>query len=417
MILRSFKSVYDPIVIRNPNGIGMVTYGAAQQDVLNHQGLEAAAREISTWPGYEPTPLIVLPGLATAADVAALYYKDEGRRFGLGSFKPLGGSYAVFRVIQAQIQKITGEALTSSDLISGKLQDLVKEITVCAASDGNHGRAVAWGSRLFGCRSIIFLNEAVSTGREKAIAGYGAETRRVAGSYDDAVRVACDTARAEGWHIVPDTASGGNVSASRNVMQGYALLADEVASQLADTQPPSHLFIQAGVGGLAAAVCGQLWQAYGDARPITIIVEPENAACWFESIQTGAPATITGDLDSLMAGLACGEPSSIAWPILRQGAFAAMKIPDAAAAETMRILATGANGDPAIVGGESGVAGLAAFLIASHHPAIRTLLQLNEKSQVLVVGSESDTDPETYARIVGRSGDEVRASAAQRNTQ
>lgn len=400
-------------ILGNPNAAVAAPYGAAQSAVLNAEGLQAARREISSWPGYQATPLVSLPDLANAAHVGSIFYKDEGWRFGLGSFKPLGGAYAVFRVIEGEIHRTTGQQVTSTELLNGAHRDAIAEITVCAATDGNHGRSVAWGARMFGCRCIIYINEAVSEGREKAIAFYGAEVRRTPGSFDDAVRTASEISAVEGWHVVPDTAAGGNVAAARNVTQGYAVLADEVVSQLSGEAPPSHLFIQAGVGGLAAATCGQLWQAYGEARPITVSVEPQSADCWFKSLQAGEPVTVSGEMDSLMAGLACGQPSPLAWPILKTGAHAAMTIPDEAAAETMCLLAEGKGGDQPIVGGESGVAGLAAFLLASQDADARTLLGLDEASRVVVIGSEGDTDPHMYRQIVGRSGDEVRALAAE----
>jgi diaminopropionate ammonia-lyase len=404
-------------IIGNPNAAVAAPYGAEQTAVLNAEGLQAARREILSWPGYQPTPLVTLSGLAEAANVGSIYYKDEGWRFGLGSFKPLGGAYAVFRVIESEIRRTTGQEVTSTDLLNGAHRDAVADVTVCAATDGNHGRSVAWGARMFGCRCIIYINEAVSEGREKAIAFYGAEVRRTPGSFDDAVRTASEISAAEGWHVVPDTAAGGNVAAAGNVTQGYALLADEVVSQLSGDAAPSHLFIQAGVGGLAAATCGQLWQAYGEKRPLTVIVEPTSAACWFESFKAGKLVVISGDLDSLMAGLSCGEPSPRAWPILKTGAYAAMTIPDAAAVDTMRLLALGEDGDTPIVGGESGVAGLAGFLLAAKDTEARTQLHLDESSRVLVIGSEGDTDPETFRDIVGRTGDEVRAAGAGGNRQ
>jgi diaminopropionate ammonia-lyase len=409
-----FRSKHDFSIIRNPNAVIAAPYGAEQAVILNAEGLQAARGEISSWPRYRPTPLVALRGLAQAANVGSLYYKDEGCRFGLASFKPLGGAYAVFRVIEGEIYRSTGQVVCSSDLFAGRHRDLVAGITVCAATDGNHGRSVAWGARMFGCRCVIYINEAVSEGRQKAIAAYGAEVRRVPGSFDDAVRAAKETAAAEDWHLVPDTAAGGNVEASGNVMQGYALLAHEAISQLPDDAQPSHLFVQAGVGGLAAAVCGQFWQAYGEARPITVTVEPHSAACWFESFKAGEPVILSGELDSLMAGLACGEISPLSWPILKPGAHAAMTIPDEAAAETMRLLAAGGGGDQPIVGGESGVAGLAAFLLACQDAEARTHLRLDETSRVVVIGSEGDTDPETYRNIVGRTGDEVRGTHINR---
>ncbi len=399
-------------IVRNPEA-AEGGYGAAQAAVLDEARLRAARREIASWPGYAPTPLVALPGLARRCRVAALYYKDEGHRFGLRSFKPLGGAYAVFRIVAAAVERAGRGRVSSRDLLSGAHRDVAAEVTVCAATDGNHGRSVAWGAGMFGCRCVIFINEAVTEGRARAIAAYGAEVRRVRGSFDDAVRAAARTAAAEGWSVVSDTASGGNAAAARDVMQGYAVLADELIAQLPDGAPPSHLFLQAGVGGLAAAVAAQFWQAYGSRRPTTVTVEPETAGCWFESLRAGKPVVVGGALDSLMAGLACGEVSPLAWEILRGGAHAAMTIPDAAAAETMRALAEGKDDAP-LVGGESGVAGLAGFVLASESADARALLGIDEDSRVVVVGSEADTDPETYRAIVGRDGDAVRAAAAAR---
>jgi len=399
-------------LIINPNAAPAMPYGGEQAAILNACGLQTARREISSWPGYKPTPLISLPGLARAANLASIHYKDEGRRFGLSSFKPLGGAYAVLCEIAGEIRRITADEVTSADLLAGRHRDIVGAITVCAATDGNHGRSVAWGARMFGCSCVIYINEAVTAAREKAIAAYGAEVRRIPGSFDNAVYAASEAAASNGWHVVPDTASGGNIKASGNVMQGYALLADEAVSQLPANAPPSHLFVQAGVGGLAAALIGQLWQAYGEARPKAVIIEPHSAGCWFESLRSGEPVVVSGKLDSVMAGLACGKISPLAWPIVKPGAFAAMTILDEAAIDTMRLLAAGQNADPPIVGGESGVAGLAGLLLACQDAKARAQLGLYSTSRVLVIGSEGDTDPEIYRKIVGRSGDEVRGQCA-----
>ena len=395
-------------IIRNPNA-ARGEYGAEQAAVLDDAGLQAARREISTWPGYAPTPLVELPGHARRCRVAHLFYKDEGLRFGLGSFKPLGGAYAVFRVIAGEAERTGAGRITSKDLLSGKHRNFAATITVCAATDGNHGRSVAWGARMFGCSCVIFINEAATQGRQRAIGAYGAQVRRVAGTFDDAVRAASRTADERGWHLVADTASGGNVSATADVMQGYAVLADELIGQLPGTTPPSHLFVQAGVGGLAAAVAAQFWQAYGRRRPTTVTVEPERAGCCFESLRAGRAVRICGNLDSLMAGLACGEVSPLAWDILAKAAHGAMIIPDRAAADTMRGLARGRDDRP-LVGGESGVAGLAGFLLAGEDTDARATLGLDEHSRVVVIGTEADTDPDTYRAIVGRDGNAVRAA-------
>ena len=235
---------------------------------------------------------------------------------------------------------------------------------------------------MFGCRCVIFINEAVSKGREEAIASYGAEVRRNPGSYDDAVRKAQATAETEGWHVIADTASDIAQQASRDVTQGYAVMAAEAIEQLPYDSPPTHIFLQAGVGGMAAASCAQFWQAFGAGRPKTILVEPKTAACWFSSLRAGYPVVVEGPLESLMGGLACGEVSRIAWEILSLGADAMITLEDRAASETMRLLAEAPYGDPAIVAGESGVAGLAGFLAAAQDDDKRRRLSLDESARV-----------------------------------
>jgi diaminopropionate ammonia-lyase len=260
---------------------------------------------------------------------------------------------------------------------------------------------------MFGCRCVIFINEAVSAGRERAIASFGAEVRRNPGRFDAAVRAAREIAVSKGWHVIPDTSDGVIVEAPRNVTQGYAVMAAEAIEQLPDGDPPTHIFLQAGVGGMAAAACGQFWQMFNERKPKTILVEPDNAACWFESLKAGQPTSVGGELDSLMGGLACGEVSRLAWKILKPGADAAMKLPDEAAAETMRLLAEGRHGDAPLVAGESGVAGLAGFMAVAGNSRARQLLGLDENAHVLVFGTEGATDPDTYREIVGRSPGDV----------
>ncbi|MFY0615133.1 MAG: diaminopropionate ammonia-lyase [Hyphomicrobiaceae bacterium] len=377
-------------------------YGPAQGRVLNAAGLDTAKVVIGAWPGYKPTPLIALPGLARAAGVMRLDYKDEAHRFGLKSFKPLGGAFAVARMLMRELPAYTEQGkVTIDDLLNGRFRKEAGRLTVTAATDGNHGRAVAWGARMFGCRCVIYINEAVSAGREKAIASYGAEVRRNPGSYDDAIRKAQATAVEENWFVIADTSEDASNLATRDVTQGYALMAAEAIEQLPLESAPTHIFLQAGVGGMAAATCAQFWQAFGKDRPRTILVEPVNAACWLASLKSGRPIVIDGDLDSLMGGLACGEVSSVAWRILSSGADAMMSIEDGAAADCMRLLAEAPHGDAVIVAGESGVAGLAGFLTAAADDNLRKQLQLDENSHVVVFGTEGATDPDTYTDITG----------------
>jgi len=339
-----------------------------------------------------------------------LWTKDGGSRFGLGSFKALGGAYAVANVLRRRV--MDARALTqvsSRDLLSGAFTDVIGAATVTCATDGNHGRSVAWGARLFGCRCVIFVHEHVSQGRRDAIAQYGAEVREVKGNYDDAVRHAAATAAAQGWTVVSDTSYPGYRDIPLDVMYGYGVMAAEVAQQMADAEPPTHVLAQAGVGALAAAVCASFWLHWGARRPQFVVVEPTRADCVYRSLEARRPVVVGGALDTVMAGLACGEVSELAWEILRGGAGAAVALDDAYALDAMRQLARPVAGDRPVVAGETGGVGLAALLAARDHPAIWRLLGLDAQSRVLLLGSEGDTDPLIYREIVGRAATDVLA--------
>jgi diaminopropionate ammonia-lyase len=357
--------------------------------VMDEAGFRRAREAITAWPGYAPTPLTALPGLAEALGVGAIHYKDEGGRFGLKSFKALGGAYAVERQVT-----LHGPA-----------------ITVTCATDGNHGRSVAWGARRAGCGCVIYVHEHVSPGRQRAIEAFGAEVRRVRGTYDDSVRQAAADAAREGWIVVSDTSYPGYMAIPKDVMQGYALMAEEALDGLLPADAPTHVFVQGGVGGMAAAVCFRAWARLGARRPRLVVVEPELAACLLASAEAGQPTTITVERETVMAGLSCGEPSLLAWGILDEGVDAFMAVPDHAAENVMRLLADGTAGDPPIVAGESAVAGLAGAIAATQVPRFRDALGLGPASRVLVFGTEGDTDPELYDRIVGRPAEPVRSGS------
>jgi diaminopropionate ammonia-lyase len=391
-------------VFLNPSADRKLRYaGDDRETILSLAALDEVRSEITTWTGYHPTPLVSLAGLADVSGVARIDYKDEGSRFGLGSFKALGGAYAVFRLLQGEVVKAGYPAPASRDLLAGKYAAVVREMTVTCATDGNHGRSVAWGARLFGCRAVIYIHETVSKSRESNIAQYGAEVRRVPGNYDEAVRRAATDAAANGWFVVSDTSYEGYTTVPRDVMQGYALMVDEALAQIPNGALPTHVFVQGGVGGLAASVCAYLWERLGEHRPFFVVVEPDKADCLFRSAQAGEPVVVEGALDTIMAGLACGEVSVIAWKILEKGADAFMRIGDDSAAETMRMLANTPYGGSPVVAGESAVAGLAGFLLASKDETIRRQLGIDMKSELLVIGTEGATDPEMYEKIVGRS--------------
>jgi len=366
--------------------------------VLPAGGFRRARAEITAWPGYAPTPLRDLPALAVQAGVASVQVKDESGRFGLGSFKALGGAYAVLGVMQAELaRRGIAKAATAAELMAGAHAGA--GITVTCATDGNHGRSVAWGAQRFGADCVIFVHPGVSQGRRDAIAAYGAEVREAPGTYDDSVRAAAAAAAQHGWHVVSDTSWPGYTELPREVMQGYRLMAAEALEGWSGA-PPTHAFVQGGVGGMAAAVSVQLRTL--QPVPALVVVEPHDAACLMASAQAGT-ITAAGSLDTVMAGLACGEPSLIAWQELERAAAAFLSISDDAAINAMRVLA-----GCGMVSGESGAAGLAGLLRAAADPQARAVLGLDRSSRILLFSTEGATDPELYARLVPPSGQDNR---------
>jgi len=374
--------------------------GAPGIVVLPNGGFRRARADILAWPGYAPTLLRALPGIAREAGITALHLKDEAGRFGLGSFKALGGAYAVAGVLSAELAR-RGVALsaTTAELFAGRYAAETRDITVACATDGNHGRSVAWGAQRFGAACAIFVHPGVRPGRIDAIARYGAAVHVVPGTYDDAVRMAAAEAEKHGWFIVSDTSWPGYTEIPRDIMQGYRVMAEEALDQWPDA-PPTHVFIQGGVGGVAAAVSVSV-RTRLDPAPSLIVVEPERAACLLASAAAGTPTPAGGSLDTIMAGLACGEPSLIAWQELDRAAAAFLAIPDAAAVQAMRRLA-----QEGIVSGESGAAGLAGLLLAAGDPAGRAALALGPESRVLAFSTEGATNPDLYARLMGASTSE-----------
>lgn len=395
-------------LLANPGGDRNRAYGPSERGILSHARHAEAQREISSWPGYRPTPLVPLPGLAQSTGLAAIWYKDESTRFGLNAFKALGGAYAVQRVLASGLRKRAGLAdVRAQDLMAGRYRDIVSKLTVTCATAGNHGRSVAWAAEMFGCRCVVYLPAVTSRHREAAIAAHGVDIVRTTGNYDEAVRRCDDDARRLGRLVVSDTSYPGYTEIPRDVMQGYTVMVAEALEQLPPGERPTHVFVQAGVGGLAAAVCAYFWEAWGVERPILVVVEPDGADPLFRSAAAGRPTPLPSEYHTIMAGLAAGEVSLLAWRILEKGADAFLTIPDQAAEAAMRLLAQGVAGDPPIVAGESGAAGLAGALAALQDATARNTLQLRSDSRVLVFGTEGATDPESYRRIVGRSADEV----------
>lgn len=377
--------------------------GDAYRTVLPPEAFREAVAEITQWPGYAPTPLWRLGGLAAELGLRDIVYKDEGPRFGLGSFKALGGAYAALKVLRAEIERLRVSSgkpaeVTLEDVRDGRFAAEAAQITLVSATDGNHGRSLAWGCRRFGARCRIYIHAEVSEGRAAAIREQGATVVRIDGDYDASVRLLRRDAEANGWLIVSDTSWEGYSQPPRDVMAGYGVMIKEVTDRL--ERAPTHVFLQGGVGGMAAAVCAGLRQHWGDASPRVVVVEPDRAACLFESARAGEATSVPIREETVMAGLSCGEPSSLAWSILQEEAQDFLTIPDEVVAPAMQLLARPLGTDPTIAAGESAVAGLAAAIIAARRPDLRQALVLDDHSVVLFFGSEGITDPAIHAEMM-----------------
>lgn len=355
-------------------------------------------RFLPAFPIYKETPLVDLPGLARSLGLAGIAVKDEGQRYGLFSFKALGGAYAVARLLLEHAQKKLGRTVQPAELLGSAVQDLARDMTVCCATDGNHGRSVAAGAQMFGCRCVIFLHSGVSAGREAAIAAFGAEIRRTEGNYDQSVAEASATGKAQGWTVVSDFSSEGYTEIPGMVMQGYAIMLDEIERQ--SSAPYTHVFIQGGVGGLAAVVAGYFLDRLGAARPRLVVVEPSRANCLQRSAQADKRVAMGHGEATVMAMLECYEPSLVAWNILEKSADFYLDVDEDDAVEALRRFARPIDGDPALTIGESGASGLAGLEVAVADPTIRVRLGLDVNSRVLLIGTEGATDPELYQKLL-----------------
>lgn len=357
-----------------------------------------AERFFAQHPDYRPTPLPTLAALAREAGVGAIDIKDESVRLGLGSFKALGGMYAVARVVLEQAAHALGRQLGPADLHTPAVRAVAAGIVVACATEGNHGRSVAAGARLCGAEARIYVQAGVSAARRDAIERFGATVVTVPGQYDDAVAHVASACASHGWHCVSDTSWSGQETMPGWVMQGYTLLIKEALDQLAEA--PTHVFIQAGVGGLAAALAGYLATRFGAARPRLVVVEPARAACLLESLRARRALRIAHGEPTIMSMLACYAPSPLAWRILTHAADAFMTVDEADALAAMRRLARPHANDPALVAGESGGVGLAGLLRAAGDARLRTALGLDARSRVLVINTEGATDPARYEALL-----------------
>lgn len=393
------------MLLANPHAC-RVPYPPELQQVMNIEQARASRRSLAHWDllAPAPTPVWPLPHLARELGLGAIGIKDESARSPLASFKVLGAPVALLRLIQRRSPQ-----WSDADLLAGRHAAALADLVVISATDGNHGRALAAAARSIGCRCVIVLHAQVSAEREEAIAALGARIVRVAGNYDDSVHEAARLALAEGWQVVSDTSYEGYEEIPRDVMQGYAVVADEVLEHAAPAapRPYTHVFLQGGVGGLAAGVASYFWERFGAGRPVFVVVEPQQADCLMQSCRSGAPARASGSVDSVMAGLACGEASPLAWRFLQPVVDFFQTVADDEATHAMRVLAQGSAGDVPLVAGESGAAGLAGLLALARDPAQRQQAGLDAASRVLLFNTEGATAPSLYAALAGDGAPEV----------
>ena len=378
---------------------------AAHAADISAYGLETAEKARAfhrSIPGYGPTPLRALGCLAESLGVAGIYVKDESQRFDLNAFKVLGGSFA----IGSHIAALLGEdisAMPYERMTGPELRETLGEQCFVTATDGNHGRGVAWTANKLGQKSVVYMPEGTAAERLENIRKLGAAADITDPSYDDCVRRAARDAEANGWLLVQDTSWEGYERIPGLIMQGYTTMALEAVEQL-EGKIPSHVFLQAGVGSMAAAVAAFLANYYGENCPKIIIVEPHTADCHYLTVAAddGEIHSISGGMNSMMAGLCCGEPCGIAWEILRDYAEFFASIPDAASANAMRSLAKSVGTDPVTVSGESGAAGIGlalALLQDEVNAELKAQLGLDENSVILCFSTEGDTDKENYKKI------------------
>jgi diaminopropionate ammonia-lyase len=330
--------------------------------------MDEAARVIASWPEYAPTPLLSLPGLARHLHLGAIVCKDESRRFGAGGVKALGAPYGLDVLLRDRHP--------------------AAPFTAIAATDGNHGLALAWAARRRGGRAVIFVGRDVDAARLRRIRDRGAAIEVVDGTYDDAVLAAERAAEGPGCLLVTDTEYAGDRPVVRAIMAGYAVLAAEAWAAGLAAAPPSHVFLHCGVGGMAGGITAGLWRRTSPVTPRVVTVEPAAAACALASLRAGRSVAVGGRLRTRMAGLACGRLSLPAWEILSRAAAAALAIGDGLAASVQRELAAGAFGDVPLATGDTGIAGLAGLVAAASDAACRESLSLGPDSRVFVVNSE-----------------------------
>lgn len=355
---------------------------------------------------YTETPLHHLKNLADYLNVEDIRVKDESFRFGLNAFKVMGGIYAIAKYLSQQLGEDI-EHLSFEKLRSHEVKERLGELTFISATDGNHGRGVAWAARELGHQSVIYMPKGSSTQRLEAIRKEGAKAEITQLNYDDSVRMCADLANEHGWVMVQDTAWEGYDEIPLWIMQGYASMAKEIIDQLGGNEaiPPTHVFLQAGVGSFAAAIAAYLVQKYRENAPIIVVVEPFKADCYYKSFSTkkGTREIVSGDMDTIMAGLACGEPNTRAFRLLRQYATGSISCNDNIASLGMRVYGNPLKDDSRIISGESGAVTLGVLYYLrklQENPQLNEELSINSQSRILLISTEGDTDIDNYLKVV-----------------
>ena len=367
----------------------------------------AKAKEVcayhQSYPEYTMTPLVKLDALANALGVSKIMVKDESKRFGLNAFKVLGGSYCIGKYI-AQRLELHEEKFNFATLVSDEVKAELGELTFVTATDGNHGRGVAWTAKRLGHKSVVFMPEGTVPERLENIRKLGSDASIQPMNYDDCVRKAKACSEEYGWVITQDTAWEGYEEIPKWIMQGYTTIAYEIIQQIGEDKP-THVFLQAGVGSMAGAIAAFLADYYGEDCPVITIVEPTKADCIYRTAEAndGKLHFVTGQMDSIMAGLCCGEPCTIAWEIMESYAKHFVSMPDYVTAKGMRVLGNPLPGDEPIVSGESGAScfGLVVEVLQDKELAwLKEQLGLNSESKILCISTEGDTDKANYRSIV-----------------
>jgi diaminopropionate ammonia-lyase len=397
------------LYFRNPRHLTPAAESIAQTSLGNLSNWQKAVDEIHSWPEHTPQPLHSLPAAARRVGIESIFYKDESQRFGrqLGSFKALGAPYAVFCLLAEKVKSVTGKSPTSSQLRSREFHDITQFVTICVATDGNQGRGLAYAAHIFGCRCVTYIHSHVSDFRKQAMEQLGAIVIRIDGEYEDSVRRAKQDASLNGWHFVSSTSWDDFQSPiPRNVMNAYMVMVEEALAQIPDLSRITHVFMQGGVGSIAAAVFIGFFQRCPTQVPNFVLVEPLAADCLYQSAVNGHPTPSSGSLRTIMAGLACREVSPAAWSILDWLTSDFLAIPDSWVVDAMRALSQG-DGDTPIVSGESAAGGMGVLLKAANDPQLASQLRLTPSSRVVLFGCEGATDPVIFEQITGLSPSQV----------